>query len=75
MDTSPARIWSAAIMMAFMPEPHILLMVVVGTPFGMPAPSAAWRAGRLAQARGQHAAHDDFLHVARRRSPRRRARP
>ena len=32
-------------MMAFMPEPHILLMVVVGTPFGMPAPSAAWRAG------------------------------
>src|SRR6187455_272579 len=43
--TSPARIWSAAIMMAFMPEPHILLMVVVGTPTGMPAPSAAWRAG------------------------------
>src|SRR5688572_23007287 len=43
--TSPARIWSAAIMMAFMPEPHILLMVVVGTPVGMPAPSAAWRAG------------------------------
>ena len=32
-------------MMAFMPEPHILLMVVAGTPCGMPAPSAAWRAG------------------------------
>src|SRR4051812_45171935 len=43
--TSPARSWSAAIMMAFMPEPHILLMVVVGTWVGMPAPSAAWRAG------------------------------
>src|SRR5688500_7306558 len=32
-------------MIAFMPEPHILLMVVAGTFFGMPAPSAAWRAG------------------------------
>jgi hypothetical protein len=57
IDTSPARIWSAAIMMAFMPEPHILLMVVVGTPLGMAAPSAAWRAGAWAQSRGQHAAH------------------
>src|SRR6188768_1209442 len=44
-ETSPARIWSAAIMMAFMPEPHILLMVVVGTPCGIMAPSAACRAG------------------------------
>src|SRR5688572_7567722 len=43
--TSPARIWSAAIITAFMPEPHILLIVVVGTPWGMPAASAAWRAG------------------------------
>jgi hypothetical protein len=31
-------------MTAFMPEPHILLMVVVGTPCGIIAPSAAWRA-------------------------------
>src|SRR4051812_30769006 len=45
MAASPARNWSAAIMMAFMPEPHILLMVVGGTPWGMPAASAAWRAG------------------------------
>ncbi len=45
MAISPARNWSAAIMMAFMPEPHILLMVVVGTLVGRPAPSAAWRAG------------------------------
>src|SRR6187402_2766949 len=45
MDTSPVRIWSAAIMRAFMPDPHILLMVVVGTPWGILAPIAAWRAG------------------------------
>src|SRR5580704_11708286 len=32
-------------MMARMAEPHILLTVVAGTPGGMPAPSAAWRAG------------------------------
>ena len=32
-------------MIAFMPEPHILLIVVVGTEVGIPAPSAAWRAG------------------------------
>src|SRR5262245_23667599 len=44
-STSPVRTWSAAIMIAFIPEPHILLMVVVGTEFGMPAPRAAWRAG------------------------------
>jgi len=42
---SPVRSWSAAIMMAFMPEPHILLMVVAGMFTGMPAPIAAWRAG------------------------------
>ncbi len=32
-------------MIAFMPEPHILFTVVAGTLCGMPAPSAAWRAG------------------------------
>src|SRR3984957_2157256 len=32
-------------MMARMAEPHILLTVVAGTLAGMPAPSAAWRAG------------------------------
>src|SRR5882672_62857 len=44
-STSPARIWSAASMIAFIPEPHILLIVVVGTEVGRPAPSAACRAG------------------------------
>jgi hypothetical protein len=39
-------------------EPHILLTVVQPTDFGKPAFSAAWRAGRLALSRGQHAAHD-----------------
>ncbi len=32
-------------MIAFMAEPQILLTVVAGTVAGMPAPSAAWRAG------------------------------
>src|SRR6266852_577333 len=36
---------SAAIIAAFMPEPHILLMVVAGVDLSRPAPSAAWRAG------------------------------
>jgi len=41
----PARIWSAASITAFSPEPHILLTVVHGTLTGTPAPTAAWRAG------------------------------
>ena len=41
----PARIWSAASITAFMPEPHILLTVVAGTLSAMPAPTAACRAG------------------------------
>src|SRR6202023_3548551 len=54
MDSSPpasttcaeaARIWSAASITAFSPEPHILLTVVHGTLTGTPAPTAAWRAG------------------------------
>jgi hypothetical protein len=32
-------------MMARMADPHILLTVVVGMLAGIPAPSAAWRAG------------------------------
>ena len=32
-------------MAAFMPDPHILLMVVQPTLSGMPAPRLAWRAG------------------------------
>ena len=41
----PAAIRSWANIAAFMPEPHILLMVVQPTWSGMPAPMAAWRAG------------------------------
>src|SRR5258706_4505251 len=36
---------AAAIIAAFMPEPHILLIVVAGVDLSRPAPSAAWRAG------------------------------
>ena len=50
-------------MMAFMPEPHILLMVVVGTPTGIAGAERRLARRRLAEPRGQHAAHDDFLHV------------
>src|SRR6185437_2944836 len=45
MEARPAAIWSAAIITAFMPEPHILLIVVAGTSNGTPAKTAAWRAG------------------------------
>src|SRR6478672_5799537 len=41
----PEESSSAAIIAAFMPEPHILLMVVAGVDLSRPAPSAAWRAG------------------------------
>src|SRR5258706_4089365 len=41
----PEEISSAAIIVAFMPEPHILLMVVAGVALSRPAPSAACRAG------------------------------
>ncbi len=43
--TSPLRIWSKAYMVAFMAEPHILLMVVTGTPSDRPALSTACRPG------------------------------
>src|SRR6266852_5134940 len=36
---------SAAIMAAFIPDPHILFTVVAGVDLSRPAPSAAWRAG------------------------------
>jgi hypothetical protein len=41
----PALSRSCASMIAFMPEPHILLMVVQPVAFGRPAPRTAWRAG------------------------------
>ena len=45
MSEEPAASASAAIIAAFMPEPHILLMVTASVDLGRPAPSAAWRAG------------------------------
>src|SRR5512144_2430856 len=41
----PALIRSLASMIAFMPEPQTLLIVVQPADFGSPAASAAWRAG------------------------------
>src|SRR6187401_267195 len=41
----PEESESNAIIAAFMPEPHILLIVVAGVDLSRPAPSAAWRAG------------------------------
>ena len=49
-----------------MPEPQTLLTVVAWTDLGRPALIAAWRAGRLAEAGGKHAAHVDAVDVARR---------
>src|ERR1700677_1986594 len=44
-SAEPARKRSCATMAAFMPEPHILLMVVAPAASGSPAPIAACRAG------------------------------
>ena len=41
----PASSRSLASMVAFMPEPHILLTVVQPADSGRPPPRAAWRAG------------------------------
>jgi hypothetical protein len=48
-------------MVAFMPEPQTLLMVVAPVASGRPAPRAACRARRLALSSRQHAAHEDFV--------------
>ena len=45
MLADPALIRSWPSMMAFMPEPHTLLMVVAPAASGMPAAREAWRAG------------------------------
>src|SRR6185312_8677150 len=44
-DAEPALIRSFPSMMAFMPEPQTLLIVVQPTLAGRPAPKDAWRAG------------------------------
>src|SRR5271170_972166 len=45
ISAEPARKRSVATIAAFIPEPHILLIVVQPAPSGRPAPSDAWRAG------------------------------
>jgi hypothetical protein len=52
-------------MIACMPEPQSLLMVVAPAVLGMPAAMEACRAGALLHACGQHAAHDHFVDIAR----------
>ncbi len=44
-SAEPALMMSWASMVAFMPEPHTLLMVVAPVASGSLAPRAAWRAG------------------------------
>ena len=41
----PARIIRSAISIARIEDAHTLLIVSEGTSFGIPAPTAAWRAG------------------------------
>ena len=45
ISASPARIIRAALVMATSPERQTLLTVSAGTLSGMPAVTAAWRAG------------------------------
>jgi hypothetical protein len=47
-------------MVAFMPEPQTLLIVVAPVESGKPAPRAAWRAGAWPTGR-QHVAHEDLV--------------
>jgi hypothetical protein len=49
-------------MVAFMPDPHILVRVVAGTESGRPAPMTAW-GRRLLDAGHQTAAEHGFVHV------------
>ena len=45
IEAEPALMMSWASMVAFMPEPQTLLMVVAPVASGSLAPRAAWRAG------------------------------
>ena len=45
ISNSPARMSWSARAMASMPDRHTLLIVSAGTVIGMPALTAAWRAG------------------------------
>ncbi len=62
---SPARIIWSAIAIARTLEAQTLLIVSDGTWTGMPAATAAWRAGAWPGAALQHLAHHDVPHLAR----------
>ena len=55
----PARIIRSASSIARIDEAQTLLIVSAGTSFGMPAPTAACRAGAWPDAGLEHLAHDD----------------
>ena len=59
----PAVSASSPMITVCMPDPQTLLTVVAWTDLGRPALIAAWRAGRLAEAGGKHAAHVDAVDV------------
>src|ERR1700682_6135747 len=69
ISAEPALMMSCASMVAFMPEPQTLLMVVAPVASGSLAPRAAARAvprRRLAWSGRQHAAHEHFVDPLRR---------
>jgi hypothetical protein len=59
----PARILSCASIAAFMPDPHILLMVVAPTESGSPAPTRRLACRCLALACWQNTAHNDVFDI------------
>ena len=60
MSESPLAIACAPSIAAFRPEPQTLLMVIAGTMSGRPARIDRLARRVLADARGEHLAHDDF---------------
>ena len=60
-SAEPARRRSLASIAAFMPEPHILLTVVAPAAMRQPGADRRLARRRLALARRQHAAHQDFV--------------
>ena len=71
----PARIWSAASITAFMPEPHILLTVVAGMLERNTGSERRLACRGLAEAGRHHAAEDHLVDPPRARGRRRRALP
>ena len=62
-------------MIAFMPEPQTLLMVVQPAEVGQAGAERGLARRRLAEAGRQHAAHDHFVDLVGARRRRARARP